>query len=275
MNKDKIVLIVSLVASIVSIIATFYATPMVAGLIFCFAIIVYIAYVLYITYKGVPGNILLRFTPIIFLIIVGGTLYYFWPSELQVCLYHDENNNGLRDEQEKGIHKEYIEILDVNHVSRNLTTNSEGKCNIEPINRGTFRLKTHGVHISGNITRGRNFLSVGIPPKEDNTPPEVRIFLGDEIFVNSEGTSDKKIYAHIWFFDEESDIQKVEIDWGDGWKNVDLTEPNMNFYLLSHKYSAKGRKRVRVKVTNKQGLCSFPKNKPMKLQEDYAFIELN
>ena len=164
--------------------------------------------------------------------------------------------------------------MDVNHVSRKLTTNSEGECYIEPIDRGTFRLKTHGVHLSGKITKGKNWLSVGIPPVEDKTPPEVRIFLGDEIFINKKDTPHKKIHAHVWYMDEESIIEKVEIDWGEGWQNVDLTEPNMNFYLLSHRYKTIGRKRVRVRVTNKQGLSSFPKGKPMKLQEDYAYINL-
>jgi hypothetical protein len=130
------------------------------------------------------------------------------------------------------------------------------------------------VHSSGKITRGKNLLSVGIPPIEDKTPPEVRIFLGDEIFINTEDTPNKKIYAHIWYFDEESSIEKVEIDWGTGWENVDLAEPNMNFYLLYHNYEKIGRKRVRVRITNKQGLSSFPKRKPMKLQEDYAHINL-
>ena len=209
------------------------------------------------------------------MIIVGGVLYLFWPSTLKVCLYHDENSNGFRNEGEKGIHKETIEILDARQVSRKLTTNSEGQCYIAPIERGSFHLKTRGVHISSKITRGKNWLSVGVPPVEDKTPPEVRIFLGDEIFIKTDNTSNKTIYAHIWYQDEQSIIEKVEIDWGEGWENVDLTEPYMNFYLLSNKYKTIGRKRVRVRVINKKGLSSFPEGKPMRLQEDYSYINLH
>jgi hypothetical protein len=275
MNKDKIALIVSLTASIVSVTATLYKSPMVAVLIFSLAVLVYSGYVLYITKKGVPGNVFIRFSPILILIIVAGLLVYFWPATLKVCLYYDTNANGLRDDQEKGIHRELIEVLDINHVSRNLTSNADGECYIGPISRGPYRVKAHGVHISGIITRGKNMLSLGIPPTEDITPPEVRIFLGDEVFINAENTPSKEIYAHIWYNDDESSIETVEIDWGDGWRTVDLNEPYMNFYLLSHKYNKTGLKRVRVRVTNNQGLSSIPKDKPMRLREDYATIKLD
>jgi hypothetical protein len=275
MKKEIVILIVSVCGSIVSITATLYDKPKVASIIFCLAIIIYIAYVVYSAYKGFKGNLFVRLLPILILAVVGSLLYYFWPSTLTICLYHDENSNGMRDEGEKGIHKENVEIFDSSDVSRKLVTDERGICILKQINQGGFRIKTHDIHISGEINRGANFISIGVPPKEDKTPPEVRLFLGDEIFVHADATSHKSIYAHVWYIDLESDIEKVEIDWGEGWEKVDLSEPYMNYRLLTHQYKTTGQKRVRVRVTNKQGLTSFAADKPMRLDQDYALIMLH
>jgi hypothetical protein len=128
----------------------------------------------------------------------------------------------------------------------------------------------------GDLGRGESRMYLGFPRNEDKTPPETRIFLGDELGIPAADTLQRKIYAHVWYSDPESKIMSVEIDWGEGkgWDKIDLDQPNMKYYMIQNEYKQAGKKTIKLRVTNSAGLSSFPSVEPMRQGIDFALINV-
>jgi len=272
MNKDLINLIFSVVAAVVGVIYTFYQEPIVGIWVFGLGLIAYLVYIGYALYWRIPGSNFLRVLPVGFLIILGGLILWFWPASMMVIIYQDQNLNAVMDAAEEGISNNIVVLIDSNQITREETTNSSGQVFFGSIPKGQYRIKGYGLHITGEAGRGENLLYLGIPLGNDNTIPEVAIFLGDDLFSPASETLQSRIFAHLWYDDPESGVSKVEIDWGAGFEELDLTTPPMQYRALTHEYFQKGLKTVRVKVTNSEGLQSF--QPPGQINHDFATIKL-
>jgi hypothetical protein len=275
MNRDLINLIISTVASIVAIVSTFLQNPLIALIVFVCGLIAYTAYMAYLVYKGVPGHILLRFLPVLILTIVGTGVYYFWPSTLKISLYNDLNSNGRRDKDEPAVKEEKIIVTDNNGASRSESTSSDGELFLQ-IPRGEFRLKLRDFQILGDARRGENRVHIGFLSSDDKTPPQTRIFVGEELGVPSIETLQRKIYVHVWYRDTKNKIAKVELDWGEGkgWEEVDLAQPTMNYYILQYEYKHPGNKTIKFRVKNSKDISSLPVDEPMRDGRDMAVIKM-
>ena len=280
MSKDSILLLLNIVAALLAIGAVILDYPILTLVLFGAAVLAYIAYIIQylvnLLSRSDQLKLLLRTLPLLFLLLVAGAIFWFWPSTLTVALYEDRNNNALRDTGELGIEGKDLEVVDANLVSRSLTTGGSGEVSVENIARGNFRLKLGTIHILGDIVRGENRIFLGIPPKTDKTAPRVRMFLSDEIFGGvKQSTKQHKIYAHVWYDDPESGISKVEIYWGNKWTEISLKTLVLNYYVLQYEYEHKGTKQVQFRVQNNQGMSSFaPSGGPPRQNQDYAEITI-
>ncbi len=276
MNKDIINLIITIVMSTIGVVSTIYHNPVIGIIVFALGIVAYLAYAVYVVYAGVEGNRLIRMLPMLILLVVGGTIYWFWPSSLLIAIYEDSNNNGFREAGEAGISNEPIELIDRNFIPRPLVTDNNGRVSLPKIVKGNYRLKVRNFTVLEKARRGRNSISIGFIPQDDVTRPQTRIFLGEELGYPSPATYMRKVYAHLWFQDNESDIKKIEIDWGDGrgWVQVDRDYPTMNYYIYEHEYKKIGKKMVKFRVENGNGLSSIPSNEPPRPGYDYFMIDV-
>ena len=277
-NKDAISLLFTVVTGTAGVIATTYQHPVVGVALFAIGVGCYLLYITYVAYTGSPGNQFMRFLPVLVLLAVGGVFYWFWPSSLQIEVFVDQNENGQRDAGEPGVRDEELALIDVSFLSRLLKTDNEGRSEVQSIPLGAFQLKlrNRNMVIQGNIERGRNQLKLGFMPQLDKTRPKTRIFLGDELGFSTNETFRRRVYAHLWFQDAESGIEKVEIDWGEGrgWETVDLDLPTMRYHVIEHEYQRVGKKTVKFRATNQNNLSSLSSSEPPRPGVDFHVVEI-
>jgi hypothetical protein len=219
---------------------------------------------------------LLRLAPIVVLLLLTGAVYWFWPAKLEVIVYDDMDSSGTREANEPGAANERLTLVDANFSKTALVTNADGVAPSKTISPGPYSLSVRGFTIQGNANRGDNLLRLGFFSSEDATPPQTRIFLGDELGFHTQETSQRRIYVHLWYSDPETPIDKVEIDLGDGrgWQSVDLSQPTMQYHIYPYEYTEAGRKTVKVKATNAKGLSSFPTAEPPREGTDFQEIHI-
>jgi hypothetical protein len=126
-NKDLANLVITLVASVIGIASTFYQQPVIGLGALALGIVGYLTYVGYQVHVGTPGNILLRLSPVLVLLVCAGLMYWFWPATIRLVLYTDLNGNGRRDKGEPAIPQEMVTITDVNSVARSEYTDGDGE----------------------------------------------------------------------------------------------------------------------------------------------------
>jgi hypothetical protein len=256
MNKDLINLIINIIMVVVGVATAIYQYPGIAVVLFGIALASYLGYVGYVEHKGVPGNTLLRMSPIIGVVVLGCVIYWFWPAALSLVLYTDLNANGRRDKNDPPLQNEKVVIIDSANYTQTDSTGADGELSVR-IPPGEIRLQIRGFQIMGDVARGNNRIHIGFLP--DKTHPDARIFVGDEPGVPMQETPARRIFANIWTSDRKSDLSKIEIDWGEGkgYEPVDVQQPSMQFNYIQHDYQTVGRKTIRLRVTNKAGLSNI------------------
>ena len=279
MRNDVISLLISVTVAIIGAVSTIYKNPTVGIIVFGIGVIGYLGYVFYASYYNLPGSNFFRFLPILVLTVVGGGIYWVWPSYLQIVLFEDQNNNGKYETIEPGIKNEQIYLTDADNIMKTLKTQANGYTEIQKMPLGSFSLKIRNIVIQGMVKRGSNMLKVGYVPKIDTTKPKTVIFLGDENGFSTDITFRREVDAHLWFHDPESGIAYIEIDWGDGhgWKRYERNDPKLQFYIFKHVYQKVGKKKVKFKAVNRENISSYPtsnEEEPPKPRYHFHIIDI-
>ncbi len=95
-------------------------------------------------------------------------------------------------------------------------------------------------------------LNVQYAAADDESPPVVAIYIGQDAGVHNDLSYTYEVYATLYNYDAESGVTSCEINWGDGWEGV-YSGAEAAWYSISHTYGSAGTKNILYRCSSAGG----------------------